>query len=170
MFNPFPLFDVKYLGGFKQKGVKCFVKQTYDRGRNLLEDNPRPSFLISHYTDKGLALEHMDALKHDSKACILMIDNEDDLKELQRMGSKHSDSLVYMYFKQADGEIRAKKVLDKKLHAYIDYKLGWKVAGGTTVEMKLDFIFGDIYVELRYGSKFKKVKIEEIEKTEGYVL
>lgn len=167
MYNPFPRYELKYLSGFKQKGVKCFVKQSYPRGQNRLEENPKPSYLLSHYNDKGLALEHLDALKHDPEAGILMLDDEVDFTELKRLSD--SSQYVYMYFKQANGEVMARKALDKKLHAYIDYKLGWKVPGGQFVNMKLDFVFGDIYVELRHGTKYAKVKMEEIENPK-YVL
>lgn len=170
MYNPFPRYEIKYLGPFKQKGVTCFVKQSYPRGANRLEENSKPSLLISHYTDKGLALEHLDALKHDPHACLLMLDEPADVAELQRMGSKDAGEYVYMYFKQPGGEQLARKYLDKKLHAYIDFKLGWNVPGHSLVKMKLDYIFGEIYVELRHGTKYHKVKLEEIETTKGYVL
>lgn len=167
MYNPFPRYELKYLAPFKQKGVKCFVKQSYPRGQNKLEENPRPSFLLSHYNDRGLALEHLDSLKHDPEAHILMMDEEADFAELKRLAD--FAQYVYMYFKPKDGEQQARRLPDKKLHAYIDYKLGWKVPGGQLVNMKLDFIFGDLYVELRHGTKYAKVKIEEIENPK-YVL
>lgn len=170
MYNPFPLYDIKYLQPFLAKGVKCFVKQTYDRGRNMLEENPKPAFLISHYNEIGLALEHLDALKHDTNARILRIDNAADLSELRRMGMPGASERVYMYFKQADAERRLRKTLDKRLHAYIDHKLNWKIPGYQTVQMKLDFIFGEIYVELRHGSKYHKIKLEEVESNAGYLI
>lgn len=169
MYNPFPRYELKYLNAFKQKGVKCFVKQSYPRGKNMLEENPKPAYLLSHYDDKGLALEHLDALKHDNEARILMMNDEADFAELQRLGTKENGAYVYMYFKQQNGEQIARKILDNKLHAYIDYKLGWQVPGGQLVNMKLDYVFGNIYVELRHGTKYAKVKIEEIENPK-YVL
>jgi hypothetical protein len=170
MFNPFPPYEIKYLAAFKQKGVKAFVMQTYDRGRNLLDEDPAPAFLLTHYENIDQAEDHMDAIGHDAGRRLFRMENADDVKELQRLGQPGARERVYMRFKIPNAEQVARKVLDKKLHAYIDFKLGWKIPGHDLVKFSLDFIFGEIYVELKHGSKYHKVKIEEIETTKGYVL
>ncbi|RYG47549.1 MAG: hypothetical protein EOO01_14680, partial [Chitinophagaceae bacterium] len=86
MFNPFPLYQVKYLPLFIQKGVKCFVKQTYERGRNLLQETVLPAYLLTQYSDIGLAKEHLDAIRHDPAAMMLVVQDGNDLRELQRLG------------------------------------------------------------------------------------
>lgn len=170
MYNPYPPYEKKYLPEFKKKGVKCFVLQTYDRGRNLLEADPRPAYLLCHYDDITHAREHMDALKHDLRARILMMNEEADVRELLRLGESNAPERVYMYFKPQNGERTFQKLMEKKIRAYIDLKLRWHVPGGSTVALKLDFIFGEIYVELRHSGKYHKVKLEEIESMHGYVL
>jgi hypothetical protein len=170
MFNPFPPYETKYLAAFRQKGVKAFVMQTYDRGRNMLEENPRPAFLLTHYEKIDMAQDHMDAITHDPCRRLFLLDNSTDLKELERLGQKDSGEKVFLRFKIPNAEQVARKVLDKKLHAYIDYKLGWKIPGHEVVQFTLEFIFGEIYAVLRHGSKYHKVKIDEIETTKGYVL
>jgi hypothetical protein len=73
-------------------------------------------------------------------------------------------------FRDRDAEERARKKLDKKLRAYIDHKLGWRIAGYDAVTFSLDFHFGEIYVVLKHGSKYQKVNIDDIESSKGYVL
>lgn len=170
MFNPFPRFELKYLNGFRQKGVVAFVKQTYDRGRDPHDKTEKPAFLLSHYNEPHMARNHFDAIAHDVNRQLLEIDNSEDWKELERLGAQESGAIVYMYFKLPDAEQRAKKVLDTKLHAYIDHKLKWRVSRSEGVQFGLEFTFGEIYAVLKSGGRTHKVKIEEIETTKGYVL
>lgn len=169
MFNPFPRFELKYLNGFRQKGVVAFVKQTYERGRDP-HAHEKPGFLLSHYSEPHMARNHFDAIAHDPGRQLLETANPEDWKELARLGGADAGALVYMYFKIPDAEQRAKKVLDKKLHAYIDHKLKWRVSREEGVQFGLEFTFGEIYAVLKSGGRTHKVKIEEIETTKGYVL
>jgi hypothetical protein len=170
MFNPYAFYELKYLPAFKEKGVKAFVKQTYDRGRNLLEENPSPAFLLSHYDNISKAHGHLDAIKHDPHRRLLLLENAEDYQELQRMGHPDPGELIYLNFAVPNAERKAQATLDKKLHAYIDYKLNWRVPGGQTVQFSLEFEFGEIYAVLKHGGRYHRVKFEEIETTKGYVL
>jgi hypothetical protein len=170
MFNPYASYELKYLPAFKQKGVKAFVKQTYDRGRNLLEENPRPAFLLCHYNDITKAQGHMDAIKHDPNRRLLFLDNAVDYQELQRLGRLNSEELVYLNFAVPNAERKAQAVLEKKLRAYLEHKLNWRIPGGQTVQFSLEFEFGEIYAVLKHGGRYHRVKFDEIETTKGYVL
>jgi hypothetical protein len=170
MFNPYARYELKYLSAFRQKGLKAFVKQSYDRGRNMLEENPRSAFLLIHYSDVTKAQGHMDAIKHDPNRRLLLMNNVEDYQELQRMGQPDSGELVYLNFAIPNAERQAQAALDKKLHAYIDYKLNWRVPGGQTVQFSLEFEFGEIYAVLKHGGRYHRVKFDEIETTKGYVL
>ena len=170
MFNPYRPYEAKYLPKFKLKGVKAFVLQTYERGRDWLENNPKPAYLLTHYEDLLKASGHMDALKHDLGRRLLKMDNTDDYKELLRLGQNDCGAHVYLYFMFPDATDRARRALDKKLHSYIDHKLRWRIPGFETVQFDLEYEFGDIYIVLRHGGKYNRVKFEEIESMKGYVL
>jgi hypothetical protein len=71
--------------------------------------------------------------------------------------------------KVKDAELKARKVLDKKIRAFIEYKLGWQPGRNDDVSFNLDVQFGEVYAELKFRSKQIKVKLEEIE-TGNYVL
>jgi len=164
VFNPCLRYEKKYLPGFKQKGVKCFVMQTYERGRINNEGNPRPSYLLWHYDDEESARNHLDACSYDPSACILMLDDERDWKELVRLGEKEAPEVVYMALKPENAEAQLRRVMDTQFRAYIDNKLKWRIPSFKTVQVKLVFVFGHIYVEFRHGREHKRVKLEEIEK------
>jgi hypothetical protein len=163
VFNPCLRYEKKYLSGFRQKGVKCFVMQTYERGRDSADEQLRPSYLLWHYEDEELARNHLDAVRHDPGACILMLDDKEDLEELIRLGEKDGPEKVYMALKPGNAEMQLRRLMDKQFRSYIDNKLKWRIPSFNTVAVKLVFIFGHIYVELRHGSKHHKVKLEEIE-------
>lgn len=163
MFNPFLRYEKKYLSGFKQKDVTCFVMQTYKRGRVNNGEHPRPSYLLWHYEDEEAARNHLDACRHDPGTYMLMLDDERDLKELVRLGEKNIPELIYMALKPRDAEQQLRRMMDVQIRSYIDQKLKWRIPSFNTVAVKLVFIFGHIYVELRHGSKHHKVKLEEIE-------
>ena len=169
MFNPYSPYEAKYLAAFKQKGVKFFVRQTYDRGKNLLEENPKPAFLLTHYEQLEMAQNHFDALGDDPGKRLYRMDTMQDVQELQRFGLPNSAERIYVAFKTPDAELRARKMLDKKLRAFIDHKLQWRVPGHTTVDFSLKFIFGKIYVVLKHGGRYDERQIEEIENM-SYVL
>ncbi|HEX2628864.1 MAG TPA: hypothetical protein VHM26_07630 [Chitinophagaceae bacterium] len=170
MFNPFEPYEAKYLTGFTKKGVEAFVLQSYPRGERPFEDPRLPGYLLTHYEEIKLAENHMDSIEHDPKKRLLMIDNPDDWNELIRLGRPGSGAHVYMRFKIPDADKKAKKVLEKHIRAYIDHKLGWRIPGYDVVQFSLDAIFGDLYAVLKYGPKYCKVKLDDIESNKGYVL
>jgi hypothetical protein len=170
MFNPYRRYEAQYLPKFKMKGVKAFVQQTYDRGRDLLAENPRPAFLLTHYEDLIKAEGHMDALKHDPNRRLFKMDDPEDYRELYRLGQRDCGAQVYLYFMFPDADARARRALDKKLHAYIDFKLKWRIPSLETAEFYLEYEFGEIYAVLKHGGRYHRVKFEEIETMKGYVL
>ena len=170
MFNPYVRYDAKYLAEFQKKGVKAFVKQRYRRGENLLVDPSVPAFLYTHYSQMHMAQNHMLAIAHDPERRLLLLDNADDMQDLQKVGKPETGEIAYLRFAVKDAAALARKILDKKLHAYISEKLKWRVPRVEGVTFSMEFIFGDIYVELRYGTHYHRVNIEDIETTKGYVL
>ena len=168
MFNPFAPFEPKFLPGFQQKGVKAFIKQTYERGRNFLEENPAPSFLLIHTDDIGLAQEHYDAIKHDPNRELFVLSDPEQLADLKKLLVSKS-ARYYTMLTIKDANDRAKKLLHKKIRTYVDTKTDWHPHNWELVIFALDFIFGEVYVKLKYGAREIKIKMEELENMK-YVL
>jgi len=65
MFNPFYLFTTELLQAMVKGGKRYFVRQRFDRGRNIDETNTLSSFLISHYELLTTAQDHLGAIAYD---------------------------------------------------------------------------------------------------------
>ncbi len=169
MFNPFAAFEPRYLPEFRKKGVIAFVKQAYARGKNLLEENPRASFMLSHYNEMQLANQHIESLTHDPSAQLILLDKDDGYSALEKL-LENKNALYYTRLLLKDANHKAKKMLDKKIHTYIDRKSGWNPRGYDEVGFNLDIIFGQIYVDFKYRGKEIKIKLEELENQKDYVL
>lgn len=170
MFNPFAPFDPHFLRAFKQKGVKAFVKQTYDRGRNTYDDNPQPAFMLIHFTDAVRALEYFNMIRLDTNRQLYNIDNPDDWQQLVNMLSQPSGQRFFTNLTIRNVNQKARQMLDRKIRAYIRSRTTWRPAKNEEVNFSLDFIFGEIYVLLGYRRNEIKVKLEEIENQLTYVL
>lgn len=169
MFNPFGEFLPQYLQGFRQKGIQAFVKQSYKRGIIQIGENQKEAFLLTHYDNLANALQHFDALKHDTERKVYNISIENDFKELKELINNKEGIKVFTRLTISQVNQKAQKMLDKRLRAYIDFKTDFRPSSYTEVEFYIEVIFGEIYALLKYRSKEIKVKLEEIEKA-NYVL
>lgn len=164
MFNPLCVFDLKYLDAFRKKGVKAFVKQTYPRGRG--NDPDVQAFILIHFENLLSAQQYFDVLQHDPGRELLIFANPADVERIKEL---IATSRIFMMLKVRDAEYRVKKLLDKKVRAYIEYILGWRPGREYGVSFQLDVQFGEVYARLKFRSKEIKVKLEEIENAH-YVL
>lgn len=169
MFNPFAAFDPRYLPEFKKKGVKVFIMQRYDRGRNLLESPPRPAYLLSHFDRLDVANQHFDALKHDDTRNMFILDDMAQYEELQNR-VQQKEAIYYTRLVVKDANLKAQKILDKKIRAYIDNKTSWRPSRYDELGFELDVIFGQIYVILTFKGRDIQIKLEELENQKDYVL
>lgn len=165
MFNPLRAFEPKYLAAFRKKGVKAFVKQTYKRGKGNMPDNP-DSFLLIHFENLLAAQQYFDVIKYDANREILKMDNGEDVT---RITSLLNTAAVFMTLMIKDANERARKVLDKRLKAFIEYKLNWRPGRSDEVIFDLAIEYAEIYVVLKFRSQEIKIKLEDIENA-SYVL
>jgi hypothetical protein len=170
MFNPFARYHAKYLDEFRKKGIKAFVKQTYNRGRNLSEVNPPPSFLLTHYGQLNMAYEHMRAIQRDPGRKLLLLNNPADYAELSRMGQTDAGMHVYMQLAVTNVVAKMRRCVDQKTRHYISRNLGWRITAQQMIQFSLRIIFGEIYVTLHHEGQSHIVKLDEIEQLNSYVL
>ncbi len=168
MFNPFASFDPKYVAGFQKNGIQAFVKQTYDRGKNLLESPVRPAFLFIHFLDGDMARLHYEAIETDSNRELFTLKVADDWKAF-RAYLLNPDHLNYMALTVKDVNAKAKKSLDKHIRAYIDHRTDWHPRRSDDIDFSMEFIFGEIYAVLRFGARKIKLRIDDLE-NQKYVL
>lgn len=164
MFNPLHQFEPQFIEGFRKKGVKAFVKQTYNRGKG--PDPGTSSFVLVHFEHLLGAQQYFDVQKGDAGRELFKIDDAADLDKIKTL---LNTAKVFTMLKIKDAEIKARKMLDKRVRAFIEYKLNWHPGREDDVRFTLDVQFGEVYAKLKFRSKEIKVKLEEIEKA-NYVL
>ncbi len=160
MFNPLHLFETKHLDAFIKKGVVAFVKQRYQRGKKLPDPNAASTFVLIHFEKILAAQQYFDVLKGDPERELLFINKADDLERIKNILNSGS---AFMMLKVKDAEFKARKLLDKKIKAYIEYRLNWFPARQDEVSFTLDVQFGEVYARLKFRSREVKVKLEDIE-------
>lgn len=169
MLNPLVPYEPKFLQAFLKKGVKAFVLQTYERGRDNRPAAP-PAYLLTHYHDIESAQAHFAAIANDANAQIFHVQLPCDLQELKQIGRPGADMHVFMSFKKPNYELQARLRLDKTLRSYIRSTLKWHPGPLNIINFSLELFFGEIYAVFQHGSKYHKIKLETLEKMNGYVL
>jgi hypothetical protein len=163
MFNPLRAFEPKYLEAFRKKGVKAFVKQTYKRGGS---GGSADAILLMHFESLLAAQQYYDVIKYDLGRELLLMESADDVA---RINTLLTTMPVFMTLTAPDANERARKVLDKRLKAFIEHKLNWRPGRSDEVIFDLDIQYAEIYAKLKFRSKEIKVKLEDIENA-SYVL
>lgn len=159
-FNPLHPFELRFLPAFKQKGVIAFVKQSYQRGRGLVPGEQK-TFVLIHFEKTLAAQQYFDVLKDDPERELIFFNNAVDLTRIKQL---IADGNCYMMLKIKDAELRAKKLLDKKIKFFIENNCNWHPSRQDEVRFSLDVQFGEVYAKLNFRSKEIKVKLEEIER------
>lgn len=144
---------------------KYIVTQSYKAGRNVFADKEVASILVSVYDDLGLARTHFNAVREDELAAIIDLNKPVHKEKLYEMltGSKY---LVYWAVVK-DGVALEKRINAKyrdNMRRYIEKNTTWKIASDATLRPSIQLVFGELYINLKYGSQLIRVKFEEIEK------
>ena len=160
MFNPLHIFESHHVSSFIKKGVFAFVKQSYQRGRKKMDPLAEDTYVLIHFEKQLAAQQYFDVLKDDPARELLFLDKKSDVERIKYLVESGN---CYMMLKVKDAEWKARKVLDKKLKAFIEYKLNWHPSRQDEVLFSLDVQFGEVYARLKFRSKEIKVKLAEIE-------
>ncbi len=75
MLNPFSRFEEKFIPTFLNLKKRYLVSQTL-RLNSLPKNKSKTFLLFSHYSDKGLAKIHFNAVSTDKLAAIIDLEND----------------------------------------------------------------------------------------------
>lgn len=161
MFNPFSRFEEKFIAAFRKVKKRYLVSQTFTRYRQ--ED--KTCLMLSHYDDKGLAKIHFNALSTDKYAAIIDLENDKHREKLLTMLAPQSGYIIYSSLTIDPKEV--KTIFDKnfkeKTQKFIANNTNWRIGREQTIKPKLEFIFGELYVVLKYRTQTMRIKLEELE-------
>jgi hypothetical protein len=162
MFNPFHPFTDPLLDAFVQHGKRYFVRQTYRRGVNALNEGIKGAYLISHYDDLNKAQAHYNALASDPNRFLYDWNNTGHQQKLKVAASSPAGYKVYSCTLERNWERHITDRIKKGIRLYVT-GLGWQPSRSEGLNTKYFQIFGELYIQLKYKTREVKVKFEEIE-------
>lgn len=163
MINPFSPLSRPLLDAFIKSGKKYFVRQTYTRCRNLLEDGLKGCFIFTHYAEIGHAQHHIGAISEDSGRFLYEWDNKEHQQRLIVSAGSPAGYKIYSSVFEKDWQKWITMPLKDKVKKYIDDTLHWKPGGGETVDFQIYINYGELYAKLKLRAQEVRIKLEVIE-------
>lgn len=166
MFNPFVKFVPQLIDAFRKHNERYIVSQTFKGGFDLLTNN-KEVFMFSKYADLKMAEVHVQALINDKYAAIIDLEKDKHRNKIMEMLQPDSRYLVFsnLVKDQHAIEVFANKHYASKLRRYIEKNTTWRIAKSSNIQPKLQLIFGELFIVLKFGSEQMRVKLQDIEKS-----
>ena len=165
MLQPFELFKATYIDKLVELKKIFLVTQTYNRGQNNLAATPQIPIIISAYDDLGLAKTHLNAVRSDRYASIIMLQKEKHRLKLLEMLQPSSSYLVFWAVVKNAGELE-KRVNSKykdNMRRYIEKHTTWRIERNNGIQPSIQLVFGYLYIILKHANQTLRVSFEEIE-------
>ncbi len=165
MFNPFVRFIPELVEAFLRHGEHLLVSQTFRAGMDMTTEEMRV-LMLSQYNDLGFAQIHLQALHDDPLAAIIDLNREKHRNKVMELLQPGSGYLVYSCLIRDRHSVEnfADRYYANKLRTYIDRNTSWKISNGVHVRPKLQLIFGELFILLKYQNQQLRIRFEEIEK------
>ena len=163
MFNPFHPLTIQLLEAFVGSGKRYFVRQRFDRARNINEQGIKGYFLISHYEMLTTAQDHLGAIAYDPMRFLYDWEDGTHRERLYMAAGMPADYKIYSPVFRPGWEAGITDRMKEKAKKYVA-ELGWTPKAGETVNTNYEVQFGELFVRLSYKGRQVKVKFEEIEK------
>lgn len=166
--QPFKRFLPLYIQRFTDMRKIYLVSQTYERHVKTLTEPDKTGMLITDYDDLGLAKQHFAARKNvrDRLAAIIDLTNASHLVAFQRTLSVNSRYAVYWAAVESRQSLERRVNLHFKdnIRRYISENTRWHIARDSGINPKIQAIFGELFIVLRYRSEELRIKFSDIEK------
>ncbi len=165
MIQPFILFEKKYLAGLMNLRKYFLIVQTYHRADKIGDYQGKRNILVTDYSDPGLAITHLKAVKNDPHALQLsLLEQADQL----RLVSMLADDSFRLFWTVIRDPAPIKKAFDLeykgKARKYIERNTNWQIGKVEDVKAQgFEVHFGELKVRLSYMGESRLIKFEEIE-------
>lgn len=164
MLNPFSRFEEKFISTFLNLKKRYLISQTL-RLTSLPEIDGKTFLLFSHYSDKGLAKIHFNAVSTDKLAAIIDLENDEHLQKVLSMLNPDSQYIIYSSLTIDPKELKTitEKLFTQKIHKYIAGNTNWSISRDHTIKPRLEITFGELYVNIKYKSQNIRMRLQELE-------
>ncbi|MBO9198878.1 MULTISPECIES: hypothetical protein [Niastella] len=161
MHNPFVLLTTRLLESLIKADNTFFVRQTYPRGKNLLDPLNKAAFLFTHYTDYSRAKTHYDALDNDPNKFLYNINEPEHYEKLFIAAGQPEGFHIYSPLVPQPWKPTAP--IATRIRNYINQKMNWNPGRSEGVKADLFVQFGELFITLKLGIHEVKLPLAEIE-------
>ncbi len=164
MLNPFCRFEEKFISTFLNLKKQYLVSQTL-RLSSLAQIDSKTFLLFTHYSDKGLAKIHFNAVSTDKLAAIIDLENSKHRQKVLGMLNPESQYIIYSSLTIDPKELKTitEKLFTQKIHKYIAGNTNWSISRDHTIKPRLEITFGELYVNIKYKSQNIRMRLQELE-------
>ncbi len=163
MINPFTLMHNKFIPAFRAKGKRYLVLQNFTLEDHLFKKDKK-YVLVSHYDDKGKALEHYCRVQNQEVAKFTDLEDGIEREKLEGMLNINSEYMLYSILVTNPETVkRALDNLKYKIMKYIDDQPKWRISRQHTLIPELETVFGELQVVMKYAGQTIKVPLKVIE-------
>lgn len=163
MINPFTPMHNKFIQAFRDKGFRYLVLQDLTLEDHLFKKDKK-YVLVSHYSDRGKALEHYSRVRNQELAEGIDLEDEKGREKLEQMLNVNSEYVLYSVLVTNPETVkRALDNLKYKIMKYIDDKPKWRISRNHTLVPELETVFGELQVVMKYAGQTIKVPLKVLE-------
>lgn len=163
--QPFELLKPLHVERLIKMDKKYLVTQSYTRGRNNYPEALIIDILVSDYDDLNYAQVHYNAVKKDKYASIIHLDKIEHKNKLDEM--LHGNKYCVYWSVVKSIEALQKKMNDlfaENIRRYITRYTTWRIKSDNTIRPKLEVIFGELFIIIKYNAETIRIKFDEIER------
>lgn len=167
MFNPFVLFEPRFIEAFRKARERYLVAQTYHSAADHFAEDPKDYLLFTQYEDLSKARIHLGTLGNDKYAAIIDLEKEIHRNKIIAMIAPGSNYVIYAAIvgRREDVEKRLNERYAANMRRYIAKNTSWKIGSDKTIYPKLDIAFGELFILLKYNSQQLRVTLADIHKS-----
>ncbi|RYY60164.1 MAG: hypothetical protein EOO05_10820 [Chitinophagaceae bacterium] len=165
MLNPYVKFQLKMIPGLREMNRRYLVSQQNVHATHAFGDDASVAILLSDYDDLGLARIHFNALTDQYRA-IIDLEREVHRKKLLEMLEPGSKYRVFAAFTD-DIKKLEKRLNDrysKSIRNYVAQHTKWRVGADRTITPKLQLVFGELFVILKYSGQEIRFKLADLDR------
>jgi hypothetical protein len=166
MFQPFLPLTKEFLDGLVKLNKVFLVSQSYPRGADHFILENRIPILFTDYAELGQAQIHLSAVKGDKLAAIVDLRKPEHKEKIMNMFSTNADHFAYwsVVKDKEDIQKRLERRYVDNIRRYVDKHTNWRIGSNDGLNVAMQIIYGEIFVDLRYRTHQIRIKFEDIEK------
>jgi hypothetical protein len=160
LYCPIALLNPELLRGMIQQDNKYFVRQQLLGGTRYFVEHLEAVVIITHYADKGKALEHMQAIQKTAYAKLYDIDMETDWQNLQVAASQPEHYKIFTTLLNTK-TWRPPKEFSERIRKYLRYR-NYFPTRTDEVAASPFFEFGVLFLKIKWSGNEIRIPFHDL--------